>query len=123
MIKIIVLLIGLALIAFIAWWFFGNHAADAASSSVVNDHQTVAVEVNGGYSPEVITLQRGIPATLQFTRKDASGCLDHVVFADFGINQALPQNQTESVNIDTSKPGTYQWACGMDMFHGKVIVE
>ncbi|MEJ6399893.1 cupredoxin domain-containing protein [Nicoliella lavandulae] len=123
MIKIIVLIIGLALIAFISWWFFGHHVADAADSKVVNHHQNVDINVNGGYSPEVVTLKRGIPATLNFTRQDASSCLDHVVFPDWGINQALPKNQTESIQIDTDKPGTYQWACGMDMFHGKVIIK
>jgi len=46
-----------------------------------------------------------------------------VVFSDFGINQALPQNQAETVQIDTSKPGEFEWACGMDMFHGKLIIK
>jgi plastocyanin domain-containing protein len=121
--KIIVLVIGLGLIAFIGWWFFGKHATDEAAAAVVNHHQVVDVEVKGGYSPEVVTLQRNVPATLNFTRKDASSCLDRVVFSDFGINQALPENQVESVEIDTSTPGEYQWACGMDMFHGKVIIK
>ncbi|GHP13881.1 copper-binding protein [Lentilactobacillus fungorum] len=121
--KIIVLVIGLGLIAFIGWWFFGKHATDEAAAAVANHHQVVDVEVKGGYSPEVVTLQRNVPATLNFTRKDASSCLDRVVFSDFGINQALPENQVESVEIDTSTPGEYQWACGMDMFHGKVIIK
>ncbi|MBW1606424.1 cupredoxin domain-containing protein [Lactobacillus sp. Sy-1] len=123
MIKIMVLIVGLALITFIAWWFFGKHATASEASEVVGNHQTVAVEVNGGYAPETVELTAGVPATLNFTRRDASGCLDHVVFNDFGINQALPKDQTEAIDIDTSKPGTYQWACGMDMFHGKLIIK
>ena len=27
------------------------------------------------------------------------------------------------VNIPTDKPATYNWSCGMDMFHGKVVVK
>ncbi|UQS85916.1 cupredoxin domain-containing protein (plasmid) [Nicoliella spurrieriana] len=116
-------MIGIGLIAFIGWWFFAPRPEDRKQSAVVANHQTVAIDVNGGYAPETVELQAGVPATLNFTRRDPSGCLDHVVFNDFGINQELPKGKTESIDIDTSKPGVYQWACGMDMFHGKVIIK
>ena len=123
MIKVLVLLIGGLAIGFILWWFFGKHATTTVTASAVDDLQQVDVEVKGGYSPEQIVKKKGVPAVLNFTRKDASGCLDHVVFSDFGINQELPQNQVEAITIDTSKSGEYQWACGMDMFHGKLIIK
>ncbi|KRM41753.1 cupredoxin domain-containing protein [Lentilactobacillus parafarraginis] len=121
--KIIVLIIGLAIIAFIGWWFFGKHQVAAESAEVTDDRQVVDVEVNGGYSPEVVVLKKGVPATLNFTRKDSSSCLDRVVFSDFGINKALPQNEKQAIEIDTSHPGEFQWACGMDMFHGKLVIK
>ncbi len=92
-------------------------------AQVADNHQNIDIEVNGGYSPEVVVLKQGVPAQLNFTRKDASTCLDHVVFPEFGINQALPQNKQQSIEIDTSQPGEYQWACGMDMFHGKLVIK
>jgi Uncharacterized protein conserved in bacteria len=122
MVKMIVLVAGLLVIGFIIWWFFGKHTTETVQAKVDQQQQTVEIEVNGGYSPEKIVLQQGIPAVLNFTRKDASSCLDHVVFSDFGINQALPRNQRQAIKIDTSQPGEYQWACGMDMFHGKVVI-
>lgn len=123
MTKILVLIIGIAAIGFILWWFFGNHQVAQTTADVKDNNQSVDVEVNGGYSPEVITLKKGVPATINFTRKDASSCLDRVVFSDFGINQELPQNKQRTVEIDTSKSGEFNWACGMDMFHGKVIIK
>ncbi|GEO46442.1 cupredoxin domain-containing protein [Companilactobacillus kimchii] len=123
MTKVIVLIVGLAIIGFILWWFFGNHQVVQATADVKNNNQSVDVEVNGGYSPEVVTLKKGVPATINFTRKDASSCLDRVVFSDFGINRELPQNEQQTVEIDTSKSGEFNWACGMDMFHGKVIIK
>ncbi|KRK66979.1 hypothetical protein FC79_GL001749 [Lentilactobacillus buchneri DSM 20057] len=121
--KIVVLIAGLALIGFIGWWFFGKHQVAQTNAKVNDDQQIVDVEVKGGYSPEVVVLKQGVPATLNFTRTDSSSCLDRVVFSDFGINQALPQNQKESVEIDTSQSGEFQWACGMDMFHGKLVIK
>ncbi|MEB3364320.1 cupredoxin domain-containing protein [Lactobacillus sp. R2/2] len=121
--KIITLALGLALIAFIAWWFFGKHDVAAANAQVNANQQSVDIEVKGGYSPERVVLKEDVPATLNFKRTDSSNCLDHVVFSDFGINQKLPQGKVEQIKIDTSKPGEYDWACSMNMFHGKVIVK
>lgn len=123
MTRILVLIVGLAIIGFILWWFFGNHQVASATAEVADNNQSVDIEVNGGYSPEVITLKKGVPATINFTRKDASSCLDRVVFSDFGINKELPQNEKQSIKIDTDKSGEFQWACGMDMFHGKLIIK
>lgn len=123
MVKIIVVLVGLAIIAFIAWWFFGKHEVEEGTAALNADQQSIDVEVLGGYSPETVVLKQGMPAKINFTRKDPSSCLDRVVFPDFGINQELPKDETKSVKIDTSKAGEFEWACGMDMFHGKVIIK
>lgn len=123
MARIMVLIIGILMIGFIAWWFFGKHEVKTETAAVASYQQDVDILVKGGYSPEQVVLKQGVPAKLHFSRTDPSSCLDHVVFPDFGINQALPQNQEKTVTIDTNKPGEYEWACGMDMFHGKVIIK
>ncbi|BDR60295.1 cupredoxin domain-containing protein [Lactobacillus xylocopicola] len=123
MIKIISLLVGLVVIAFIAWWFFGKRSVQTGEAVVDADKQSIDIKVKGGYLPEQVVLKKGIPATLNFKRLDSSSCLDHVIFPKFGINQKLPQGEVEKVEIDTSKPGEYDWECSMNMFHGKVIVK
>ncbi len=121
--QLIVTIVGVALIGFIGWWFFGKHAVATEEAQVKNQQQSVDVLVKGGYSPERVVLKQGVPAVLNFTREDPSSCLDRVVFPDFGINQALPKGETQRITIDTSKPGEYTWACGMDMFHGQLVIE
>lgn len=122
--KLIVLVAAAALIALISWWFFGKHEQSAATAEVSADgSQTVDVLVEGGYKPETVVLKQGVPAVLNFMRKDASGCLEQVVFPDLGLDQFLPQGEAVAVPVDTSKPGEYTFACGMNMFHGKVVVK
>lgn len=121
--RIAVIIIALLLIAFIVWWFFGKHTESAGKSTIVNDEQTATIVVNGGYSPSTVTLKKGIPAQVNFDMHDSTACLSHVVFEQLGVNKDLTKQKITTINIPTDKPGTYNYACGMDMFHGKVIVK
>lgn len=121
--QIIALIIGILLIGFILWWFFGKHPESARQATVVNDEQTATITVNGGYSPSTVVLKKGIPAQVNFDMHDSTACLSHVVFEQLGINKDLTQQQVTSIKIPTDKAGTYNFACGMDMFHGKVVVK
>lgn len=123
MTQIIILSIGIVLIALITWWFFGKHQVETEEATMEQEKQIVNIKVDGGYSPEQVIVKKGIPTELRFTKIDGSSCLDHVVFPDFGINQALPQDETTSVTVNTDQAGEYVWACGMNMFHGKLIVK
>lgn len=121
--KILVVVLAMALVAGIVWWFFGKHKTSESKAEVAGDKQSVEVVVNGGYTPNVVTLKHDVPAEIVFDRKDPSGCFNEVVFPDFGIHETLPTNQKHPVSIDTSKPGEYTYACGMNMFHGKVVIK
>ena len=79
--------------------------------------------VHGGYSPEKVVLKKGVPATVNFEMKDGTACLSHVVFSKLGIDKDLTKQPVTSIKIPTDKAGEYNFACGMDMFHGKVVVK
>lgn len=121
--QIIVLIIGLTLIAFIGWWFFGKNEVRQETAVISPDGQTSTIVVNGGYNPAVLNLKKDVPVNLIFNRKDASSCLEKVIFPDFGVDADLPLNQDVSILIDTSKSGEFIYSCGMNMFHGKIIIK
>lgn len=119
----IVLLIVIALILVVGWWFLGKHDSKVGGAKVANDHQTADITVKGGYSPEQIVLKKGVPATVNFHMKDNTACLSHVVFNDLGVNADLTKQPVTQIKIPTDQAKTFNFACGMDMFHGKVIVK
>ena len=121
--QIIALVVGLAAIVFIIWWFFGKHQESVGTSTIVNDEQNATIVVNGGYSPATVVLKKGVPAEINFDMQDSTACLSHVVFEQLGVNKDLTKQKIITAKIPTDKAATYNYACGMDMFHGKVIVK
>ena len=121
--KIAVTIGAILLIGLVVWWFFGWRKAKEVVATLTDNKQQVRVTVSGGYTPNTVVLQRGVPAQIVFDRQDPSGCFSQVAFPDFGISRELPMGQQHAIDIDTSQPGEYPYACGMNMFHGKVIIK
>lgn len=116
--KILVAIATLGGIAFVYWFFLIKKEEEA----VVVDKNSIDITVEGGYSPNVISIPKGKPTTINFTRKDPSSCLEEVVLGDFKIRKYLPLNQKTPITITPEKTGEFDYACGMNMFHGKIIV-
>lgn len=121
--KILVVAIALALTALICWWFFGNFDQKQAHAEIINGQQEGRVVVKGGYEPEVLYLKQGVPAEITFDMEDQTACLSRVVFPDLGVDQDLTLAKESKIVIPTDKKGEIDYACGMNMFHGKVIVQ
>lgn len=115
--KIIVGITSLAGIIFVYWFFLRREVKSVS----IND--SVDIVVKGGYSPEVISIPKGRTTTLFFIRKDPSSCLEEVVLPDFKVRRFLPLNKKVSVEINPTKVGEFIYSCGMNMFHGKIIVQ
>lgn len=121
--QIITIVFGLGLIAFILWWFFAPHKETAVHAEVKDGQQSETVVVKGGYSPATIIVKKGLPATINFDLQDSTACLSMITFDKLGINEKLNAAKDTTVKIPTNQAGEYNFACGMDMFHGKVIVK
>jgi plastocyanin domain-containing protein len=120
--EILVLIGGVAAIAFVLWYFFGPRRAVAASVGQAGV-QEVKVTVKGGYSPDVIVVKQGQPVRLDFYRDETASCSDRVVFGDFGISRDLPAFKTTPIQFTPDRAGEFTFACGMNMMRGKLVVE
>lgn len=121
--KLIILIVSLGIIGLIIWWFFGNSKSEAVAAENNGDMQSIQIIVDGGYTPRIVTLKKGVPAKITFLRKDPSGCLDEVIMPDFGVSEKLPVGKPYEVNITPTELGEFKYTCGMQMFSGTVVVK
>ena len=115
--KIIVAITGLLGIIFTYWFFLMKKAKEV---KIIGE---VDITVSGGYSPEVISIPLGKLTKINFIRTDPTECLSEVVLPDFKIKRELPLNQKVTIEITPEKVGEFGYACGMNMYHGKILVK
>lgn len=114
---------GLALAAFVLWYFFFSARHTAASVSTSGGVQEVAITVQGGYAPDVIEVERGKPVLLSFYRAEENNCSEELLIPDFRIRRDLPAFKTTLVELLPQQPGTYEFTCGMGMLRGSLVVK
>ena len=119
----LVILGGLALIAGIAWFFWGPRKGGVRAATTSSGYQEAMVLVKGGYTPDLIVVRHGKPVRLHFRREETAACSEMVVLADFGKSARLPEGETVAVEFLPEKPGEYEFACQMGMLRGKLVVE
>ena len=118
--DIVILGAAALLTAFLGWYFFGPKKAGRAE--ITNGVQVVRVKVKGGYSPDLVQVVRGVPVRMEFDRQESGDCSSRVVIPDFRINQALPAYRTTAVELLPRAAGDFEFACGMNMIHGRLHV-
>ena len=110
----------------------GDQSDTAPEAAAVSDEETAAenaaqeatiVVTGSGFSPESVTIEPGRPVRLHFERTAEPNCGEEVVFASLGIRQALAAGQTTTVELPPQPAGTLDFACGMGMMMGKLLVQ
>lgn len=99
-------------------------ATTPAATAVPKNAQRVEIQVTKqGFVPDKVTVKAGTPVALVVTRKVERTCATEIVMKDFGVNQSLPLDKPITVVVSPKKPGTYRFACGMDMIAGELRVQ
>lgn len=102
-------------------------AADAAKTAnnveIPKDAYKITVSKDG-FTPPEITLDRSKFSKLAFLRTDSENCGNEIVFSDLNIRKKLPVGELVLVDLPENLKGkTLNFACGMDMLKGKIIVQ
>jgi plastocyanin domain-containing protein len=120
--EIIVVVAGMALVALVLWYFFGERERVEAREAG-DGVQEINITVKGGYSPDVVVVRQGAPVRLNFYRDETTSCSDRVIFGDFHVARELPAFETTPVEFTPDRAGEFTWTCGMNMMRGKLVVE
>jgi ketosteroid isomerase-like protein len=85
--------------------------------------QKIAVAVTAeGFTPNNVTVQRGVPVELVFTRKVEKTCATEVIVPSLNVKKPLPLNEAVVIPI-TPDMDEIGFACGMNMLKGKLVVK
>ena len=115
--KIIVTVLDILGIVFV-YWFFLMKKEDQLEVA-----DSVDIIVDGGYVPNTIVIKKGKTTKINFIRKDPSSCLEEVVLGDFKTRKFLPLNKKVTIELKPTEAGEFIYACGMNMYHGKIIIK
>ena len=85
--------------------------------------QEVFVTVQGGYSPDLVVVQRGIPVLFTFVREGREVGSEHVIFPYFNKQIFLPEGQEVNLELTPEKSGQYAFQSKMGSLRGTLIVE
>jgi plastocyanin domain-containing protein len=116
--PIILPLIGVV-IAITGFTIAQQKKAPEKASNVQTAKITITPE---GFQPSNLTLKPDVPAQITFLRTTDQTCATSVVIPDYKIKQDLPLNKPVVVEL-TPKKGAFGFACGMNMYQGKVVVQ
>jgi Cu+-exporting ATPase len=119
-VDVVVVVVAIAAIAGMGWYFFAPRRARTAEVS--GGVQRVQVRVRGGYSPNVVQVRQGVPVEMEFDRQESGECTARVVFPDLRLSAVLPAHQRTTVRFTPQESGSFGFACGMNMVHGTLIV-
>ncbi len=118
--QIIVAITGIILIVLATYYFFGPK--EEGKATLKSGVQEIDVVVKGGYNPPIINLISGVPIKINFDRQEASDCSSRVIFSGLGISKSLPSFDSTTIDIPPLEEGSYDFACGMGMLKGKLVV-
>lgn len=121
--RIFVTVTGLLLVAFIFWFFWMKKTKGSVAQMNAFGYEEAMILVKGGYTPDVILVQKNKPVRLNFLREETAACSEMVLLPDFNKSAQLPTGETVSVEFIPVEAGEHEFTCQMGMLRGKLIVE
>jgi len=85
--------------------------------------RTIEVQVGATFTPATIHVKKGVPVRIEFTRTGEPTCAESIVFPQLKMEKPLAAGKSAVFEFTPAHSGDLQFACGMKMMKGKVVVE
>ena len=110
-------------LAFGTWACQQNASSTGKPAAAASAEQVAKVDITEqGFVPAELTVKAGQPLKLTFTRLTDKTCATSVVIGDEKLTKELPLNTPVTVDL-TPKQSDITFACGMNMYSGKIVVK
>ena len=76
-----------------------------------------------GFEPARVTARSGTATRITFVRTSEATCATEVAIPSLKIKRPLPLNQEVTVEFTAPKTGEIEFACGMGMLRGTIVVQ
>jgi sulfite exporter TauE/SafE len=85
----------------------------------VNGFQNITIEVNNyGYTPNDITIKKGIPVKLTLKTANVQSCSRSFVIPSMNIQKLLPSTGEDTIEFTPKDDGLLAFSCSMGMYTG-----
>jgi plastocyanin domain-containing protein len=110
--------VGLLLVMFVFWWFFGG-----SLEAVWTDEPPTTIYVrDGNYQPSLVQIPAGRAKKIVFIREDPSMCASSVSFPELNVSYPLPMNQPVEISLPAlQKASEITFVCQVGLFQGKIV--
>lgn len=101
-----------------------NNEFQTPPTTYSGDAQEAVINVQMfSYEPNVIALNSGEPYVLNFrTEEGVLSCAKYIYSSDLNFRVAVTSGEDNYIEIGELPPGTYDYACTMNMFSGQIVV-
>ncbi|PIX61926.1 hypothetical protein COV03_02890 [Candidatus Uhrbacteria bacterium CG10_big_fil_rev_8_21_14_0_10_41_26] len=91
--------------------------------SVVGGEQVVKMRVlsRGAYSPDELTVVKGVPVRWEITGDEFLGCANSLILRQFGVSERISTG-LNIVKFTPTKTGSFTFSCSMGMIRGTMTV-
>lgn len=116
-------IIGFFVIAAVIYFGFGRASGNAVNTNIGNgDVQKLTISFrNSNYYPRTITVRQNVPVEITLD-SSVGGCFRSFNIQALGISQ-YSANPADTIKFTPTQKGSFQFACGMHMGTGTIVVE
>ena len=102
----------------------GSTSSLSTGAATADAPLRVAITIDStGFNPPEVKAIAGKPVTLVFTRITDQTCATSVVIPSLKITKDVPLNTPTEITFTPGKHGDIDFACGMNMISGVVVVQ